>query len=333
MPHRIALGPDGNVYALAEGNESTKNHIFVFAPDGRLVKTIDARTSEIAFDAAGNLYAGDFQNAVIAKMDINGNVTGLLKYQVKTGRGVGSMAVSPDGKLYLSEFYYLTPDAGPTSQDFNNSRIVRLNENGTEQVVYVENNTKLTIGPMAVDANGTIYAVSTSNSFKIISPDGSARAVGHASSNDGGFLAITDIALGEDGYLYVTECNNRRVQKLTTDGTFVAKWTGAGAYAFLYPYSATADESGKVYVVDPEYERIVWFTPEYTFGENKTENLKGQGITWGDVYQGRNYTTRLQEQNENAAVTSTPGFSTFISLTGIFMTGAVLCLWRASKRR
>jgi hypothetical protein len=40
-PQHIALGPDGNVYALISGNYSTSLHIFVFAPDGRLVRTID----------------------------------------------------------------------------------------------------------------------------------------------------------------------------------------------------------------------------------------------------------------------------------------------------
>jgi sugar lactone lactonase YvrE len=324
-PLHIALGPDGNIYALAEGNESTNNHIFVFAPDGRPVKTIDGHADEIAFDAAGNLYMlnRSFDNndasIRITKTDKYGNATSLWSYR-NNGMNlpVGSFAVSPDGRLYVSEF--------------NDSRIIRLNENGTEQVVYLENNMNLTIGPMAVDANGTIYAVSTSNSFKIIAPDGTAKTVGRLGSSDGGFFSITGISLGKDGYLYVTESGNRRVQKLTTDGTFVAKWSGAGTYAFLYPFSATADASGKVYVVDPENERIVWFTPEYTFGENKTENLKGQDITWGNIYQGRNSTTRLQEQNENPAVTSTPGFSPVMSLTGIFLTGVVLYLGRAGKK-
>jgi hypothetical protein len=341
-PVHIALGPDGNIYTLAEGNDSTINHIFVFTPDGGLVKTIDARASEIAFDAAGNLYmlnrSVNNNNAGIriTKTDKNGNVTMLWSYRNNgTNLPVGSFAVSPDGKLYVSEFHDLAPGGEPSSPEFKYSRIIRVNENGTEQVVYLEKNTNITIGSggMAVDANGTIYAVGTSNSLKIIEPDGSAKVVGHASSNDGGFIAITGIALGKDGYLYVTESGNRRVQKLTTDGTFVAKWKGAGTYAFLYPYSATADASGKVYVVDPEYERIVWFTPDYTFGENMTDNLKGQGVTWGNVYQGRNYTTRLQEQNENATVTSTPGFSSLMSLAGLFLIGAVLCLGRAGKKR
>ena len=91
-PVHIALGPDDNIYALISGNESTVNHIFVFAPDGRLVRTIDGRADQIAFDAAGNLYATDITNAFIRKMDVFGNVTAVWNYQPENehcGRGHG----------------------------------------------------------------------------------------------------------------------------------------------------------------------------------------------------------------------------------------------------
>ena len=245
------------------------------------------------------------------------------------------MAVSPDGKLYLSEFYIEPPYNTSVAPAFNGSHIAILYTNGTEQLVYMENNTNNPIGAgiMAVDANGTIYAISTSNSFKIISPDGTVRTVGRISAEDGGFNMITGISLGLDGYLYVTEYGNHRVQKLTTDGTFVAKWNGAGADRFLYPWGAAADANGKVYVPDPNNERIVWLTPGYAFGDNTTENLKGQGITWGNVYQGTNYTSRRQEIKNEQETSSTPGFSPLISLTGIFLAGAVLYLGRAGKKR
>ncbi len=148
---------------------------------------------------------------------------------------------------------------------------------------------------MAVDANGTVYAVNTAYSFKIIAPDGTVTTIGNRGPENGEFNNITGISLGRDGYLYVSEYGNHRVQKLTTDGTFVTKWNGAGADAFLFPMGTAADANGKLYVADPNNERIVWLTTGYTFGDNKTDNMKGQGSTWGYVCQGTNYTTRLQE--------------------------------------
>jgi hypothetical protein len=186
---------------------------------------------------------------------------------------------------------------------------------------------------MAIDVDGTIYAMRSSNSFEIIAPDGNVTTVGHASGGDGAFNTITGISLGRDGYLYVTEYGNHCVQKLTTNGTFVQKWNGAGLDAFLYPYGASADANGKVYVADPHNERIVWVTPQYTFGDNVAENLKGLGTAWGNVYQGTNYTTRLQEviAENQATATATPGFTPLMALGGVFLAGIVLCRRRACK--
>ena len=336
-PYDIEIGPDGNIYALVSGNSSTMSHIFVFAPDGGIIKTIESTADQIAFDATGNLYASDTRNGSIRKMDLNGTVTGTWNYPVKSDIVTMGMGVSPDGKLYVSQSYVRLPNNTTAAPDFNGSRIVMLSENGTEQIVY-SNDSGLPLGSggMAIDANGTIYATSSTSSFKIITPDGTVRTVGHASSNDGAFNSITGISLGKDGYLYVAEYGNHRVQKLMTDGTFVTKWKGAGIEPFLYPRSPVVDTNGRVYVADPYNERIVWLTPEYIFGENTTENLKGQGVTWGNVYQGTNYTTRIQElketQDEDDA-TPAPGFSPFVALAGICMAGALSCLWRMNKRQ
>ncbi len=333
-PQHIALGPDGNVYALIVGNYSTSLHIFVFAPDGRLVRTIDGFGHAIAFDAAGNLYVGDLAGRNIRKMDTNGTVIETYDYQTKNNIMITGMAVRPDGTLYIGELY--VPSPNDPVQMLGNSSISILYPNGTEQLVYEENNRELTGSTgMAVDANGTVYAVNTANSFKIIAPDGTATTVGHMGTGDGEFNNITGISLGEDGYLYVSEYGNHRVQKLATDGTFAAKWNGAGADAFLYPMGTAADANGKVYVADPNNERIVWLTPGYTFGNNTADNMKGQGTAWGYVCQGTNYTTRLQEAIHNSTPTPAPapGFAAFMAIAGILLAGAALCLWRTGKKR
>jgi hypothetical protein len=267
-------------------------------------------------------------------MDTNGTVIETYNYQAKNNIMITGMAVRPDGTLYIGELY--VPSPYDTVQMLGNSSISILYPNGTEQLVYEENNWELTgsIG-MAVDANGTVYAINTAYSFKIIAPDGTVTTVGHIGPGNGEFNNITGISLGEDGYLYVSEYSNHRVQKLATDGTFAAKWNGAGADAFLYPMGTAADANGKVYVADPNNERIVWLTPGYTFGDTTTDNMKGQGTAWGYVCQGTNYTTRLQEalKENEAAASSTPGFSPLLSLTGIFLAGAALCIWRVNKKR
>jgi NHL repeat len=332
-PQHIALGPDGNVYALIAGNDSTPPHISVFAPEGRLVRTIDGWGDAIAFDAAGNLYVGSLGVLIIKKMDTNGTVLETYNYQAKNNIWIMGMAVRPDGTLYIGEQY--VPSPWDTVQMLGNTSISILYPNGTEQLVYEGNNRELTgSAGMAVDASGTIYAINTAYSFEIIAPDGTATTVGHRGPGNGEFNNITGISLGEDGYLYVSEFGNHRVQKLTTDGTFAAKWNGAGTDAFLYPMGTAADANGKVYVADPNNERIVWLAPGYTFGDNMSDNLKGQGTAWGYVCQGTNYTTRLQEAIHKSTPTPAPapGFAYLMTITGIFLAGAVCCLRRAARK-
>jgi len=336
-PTQIALGPDGNVYAIMAGNESVCNHIFVFAPDGRVLKDFDTHAWSMALDVAGNLYVlnatlhNDSTDYSVWKYDRNGTVTVIWSSDGdRTHPEIGAMAVSPDGHVYINRFYNdRDTGAAVNESELKVNGIVRLDDNGTEHIVFAETSMSPTRGfhSMAIDANGTIYAVDIANFIRVLSPDGTGTSIGNAGSANGTFSMITGVAIGQDGYLYVAEYGNRRVQKLTLDGNFVAKWNGAGPDQFIYPYGATADKDGKVYVADGHNQRIVWFTPDYIFGENSTGNLKGQGTTWGNVIAGANYTTVMKQiEDEKAAAASTPGFAGFAVLIGIGLGAVLYCL-------
>ena len=69
------------------------------------------------------------------------------------------------------------------------------------------------------------------------------------------------IAVDGAGYVYVTEPYANRVQKFTSDGTFVTKWgtAGTGAGEFNNPRGIAVDSAGSVYVVDTYNHRIQKF--------------------------------------------------------------------------
>ncbi len=346
-PTNIALGPDGNVYATAMGtmgNISSIDHIFVFSPEGGLVKTLDWQASNLAFDDTGNLYI--LERKVdrnqpyifnITKLDQSGNVTVLWSNVDRRDRTVSDMAVRPDGVVYFSTVYVnrnLSAPAGNTTPYC--WEIDAIDASGTLRTVRAVNTTSDSQDGfyiLAADCNGNIYTAGISNRIMVISPDGTTKILGKLGSANGTFNWINDIAVGSDGYLYVAELGNQRVQKLTTDGIYVAKWNGCGPDHFIRHFSLAIDDRSKVYVAELDNDQIVWFTPEYSFGLNVAENMEGQGTTWGSAYAGINYTTQqimrqFEELESAGAATPTPGLSYLIAMAGFSLAGVILYLRR-----
>ncbi len=90
---------------------------------------------------------------------------------------------------------------------------------------------------------------------------------GSYGTGDGQFWAPFDAAVDADGHVYVTDTGNHRVQKFTSDGTFIMTWGsfGAGDGQFSTPRGIAVDSSGNVYVADEGNNRIQIFTSTGTF--------------------------------------------------------------------
>ncbi|MCX6696905.1 MAG: PKD domain-containing protein [Methanoregula sp.] len=75
------------------------------------------------------------------------------------------------------------------------------------------------------------------------------------------------IAVNADGYVYVTDANNNRVQKFTSTGTYVTQWGsyGTGIGQFNYPDSIAVSADGYVYITDESNNRIQKFTSTGTY--------------------------------------------------------------------
>ena len=67
--------------------------------------------------------------------------------------------------------------------------------------------------------------------------------------------------------MYITDEENNRVQKLTSNGTFVTKWgsKGTGDGEFNRPEGIDVDSLGYVYVADTGNSRVQKFTSNGTF--------------------------------------------------------------------
>jgi DNA-binding beta-propeller fold protein YncE len=76
------------------------------------------------------------------------------------------------------------------------------------------------------------------------------------------FLNPTGIALDEsNGWVYVVDAGNNRVQKFDSRGNFLKVWgtSDIGDGQFQAPGAITVDESGSVYVADTGSHRVQKF--------------------------------------------------------------------------
>jgi len=123
---------------------------------------------------------------------------------------------------------------------------------------------------IAVSADGSsLYLVDTggieSNAHRIIryAADGTRQAViGTRGSMNGEFNLPVDVALDDNGLLYVLDAGNFRVQVFDQD-QFVRTWgkVGNGLGQLSRPRSISTDSEGNVYVSDSQFTNVQIFNP------------------------------------------------------------------------
>src|ERR687889_105788 len=62
----------------------------------------------------------------------------------------------------------------------------------------------------------------------------------------------SDLAVDQEGNVYVADTANNRIQIFSSNGTFIARWGnyGVGNGTLRYPQSIAVDQEGNVYVAD-----------------------------------------------------------------------------------
>jgi len=87
--------------------------------------------------------------------------------------------------------------------------------------------------------------------------------IGKAGSKNGELYHPTNLKIGPDNYLYVSETTNFRVQKFTLDGRFVRNYgsIGTGLGKFARPKGIVLDKQGRLYVIDAAFENVQVINP------------------------------------------------------------------------
>ncbi len=123
---------------------------------------------------------------------------------------------------------------------------------------------------IAVDeSDGAVYVVDMGN-HRIQKFDTSTNFLpqllgtwGTKGQEPGQFWNPWGIAIDRDGFLYVTDAGNHRIQKLDRDGNFETQWGGFGGSPgqFNFPYGVAVDRRGAIFVLDSSNFRVQQFMP------------------------------------------------------------------------
>ncbi len=201
------------------------------------------------------------------------------------------------------EYYFLRSWGGGADQIRFPSAIGVSSNND----VYVVNNGKMTIIhqstrtfngwssiPIAksftFDQFGNVFAAGGSFDQLIkYSSDGTLLgAWGERGSGNGQFIEPSGVAIDSEGFIYVSDLQNHRIQKFNAEMEYITQWTGEVFGSSIFsPYTAAIDSEDYIYVIDISNRCVQKFTSD------------GEFITaFGSEYLGNPMGIAINSQNE-----------------------------------
>jgi|GEM_PF-500003 len=273
--------------------------------------------SGIAQDSAGNLYVTDTYNHLIRMITPAGVVTTIAgSGTAGATNGVGTAAsfntpegivIDSAGNLYVADtgnnvIRKITVSTGTSGNVYTVSTFagqmgVHGALNGTGSAAQFNTPTGL-----AIDAQGNLYVADFINyTIRKITPAGVvttlAGSAGNLGAVDGTGTAArlnhpTGITVDSQGNVYVADCYNNTIRKITSAGvvTTIAGSGAAGsadsttglAAQFNHPFAITIDSAGNLYVADGNNSTIRKIVPSGTTPVTTIVGQPGQfGTTLG----------------------------------------------------
>jgi len=169
---------------------------------------------------------------------------------------------------------------------------------------------------LEIAPDGSLYLLDTGNNQVLhLSADGELlHSWGKYGNSDtgsalpGSFNEPWGIAISSDGYVFIADTWNHRIQKFTADGKYLTSWGQFGQMetpeSFWGPRDVAVDENGHVYVSDTGNKRIVVFDEmgifisefgEIGLGEAQFDEPSGLALDQeGNLYVADTWNQRIQ---------------------------------------
>jgi sugar lactone lactonase YvrE len=271
LAREIAVDSKNNYYITDEFN----HRVSVFDSNGKFLYQFGTygtgpgqfRVPQgIVIDSKDHVFVADTFNHRIQELDVYGNfIAQLGTTLVCTDTSTTfcfprSLAVDANDNLFVADtfnhkvkkydagLHYLYSAGAYPQPSFPNS--VRTAENGTFYVTDTGNSQVIRYTENATGTGATV-----------------ANVIGTARTANGQFSEPTNILVGNDKRVYVSDKLNHRIQVFDANGNFIAKWGkngGAGGIAnagympgeFNQPNQLATDAQGRIYVADSYNARV-----------------------------------------------------------------------------
>jgi sugar lactone lactonase YvrE len=273
------ITPDGTVSIFA----GTENHGGV---DGQGTNASFQNPRALVFDESGNLYVGG-QNYKIRKITPDGMVStfvGSGNVGTSDGQGlnaefasIGGLAIDNSGNIYATDSYNtirkITPDGLVSTIAGYPGSTERKDGQGTSASFVKPGGITIDLsGNLFVTDGFTVVNTFGSHTIRKITPSGtvSTFAGDVEGINDGkgtkaSFNYMGHITVDSSGTIYVSDGDNYKIRKVTSDGT-VTTVAGSGARgsingkgenaAFGRPNGIVLDNAGNLFVADNYESKI-----------------------------------------------------------------------------
>ena len=213
----------------------------------------------LAVDSKGLVYVADTKVGAVFIFDPESKDVGFIKHGVDAHFGrIFGLAIDDADRLFVSDGQY--------------NHVLVFNKDHKLEAQFGEGFMSDPAGMAIDEENRFLYVANTgtdqilvfdADTFKLLRKIGTAGK-NHTLTTPGDFSKPTNVAVDEDGNLYVTDTLNDRVEEFDADGSFIRTFgkNGDGPGDFMRPKGIAVDCDGHVWVADAGSNRLQVFTKE-----------------------------------------------------------------------
>jgi sugar lactone lactonase YvrE len=207
-------------------------------------------------------YGVAIHSGAIYVVDTRGGGYGIFDLENETTR-----FIRPGGRAALSKPINITIDADGTRYvtDTERGQIVVLDANDRYVAAFGD---REHMQPVDVAIIGDKLYVTNVERNQIHIMDKQTgeilKTLGSGGEGPGKLHHPTNLAVGPEGTLFVSDTTNFRIQEFTQDGTFIRQIgsVGTGHGQFARPKGIAVDREGRIYAVDAAFENVQILAPD-----------------------------------------------------------------------